>query len=547
MEKWDLNKHEIEAINAECIKDLLYELKTPVSKRIGFKYNSHVVTIPKIFNRYIGVESDTEEYCDKLSNLHRELSVFGKLYMKFDSGLNRDISANLQGVLGNSGQRVFKGNYMDSSELISLITEHSLINNSLNDVLIRQIKNNLKGLLDYYVKIKPSVNISELKLIVSFTLHWINLYLIELFSGFDYSEVNPKVLYYGNISNEEVFFLILLATLGCDIIYFNPENQGNFLSVDSYNVFSKEIKYAGTMSIKDFPEIKKERIKTTAYSAKEELNKTLYSESSNFYRPWQFVDYKIVAVTLKTTYEEINIWAKEKALIRDGWKIENGKVFIPNIFAKISGTHEDIEKYWKELNSLISQEHVKFYNKLPIIDVSPLEYGKFEQIYPKTSYAQFDTDKLMKSSWWKYKDLRTSLQKNIADKIKELCMNPVVFNDEPVERRDLQVDIFSVLINMKVEFLQLLQEFDYPDKVPKIIIYNNEKNGHISYEDCILLIFMNAMGVDVIIYNPSGYNDIEEHIYEDIYDTHRLEKMVFNLDYKKVIEKKGLFERFFKL
>ena len=51
----------------------------------------------------------------------------------------------------------------------------------------------------------------------------------------------------------------------------------------------------------------------------------------------------------------MNLWGKEKALVRDGWKVENNTVYIPNIFAKISGTHEDKDKYWQELNEIIGQ------------------------------------------------------------------------------------------------------------------------------------------------------------------------------------------------
>jgi hypothetical protein len=370
--------------------------------------------------------------------------------------------------------------------------------------------------------------------------------LKNIFSKFNFEQINPKILYYGNISKEEVFFLILLSTLGCDIIYFNPESAGTFTEIDKVNAFSKEILYNNRGCIKDYPESLRERVKTTAYNAREEINKTLFSEGSKFYRPWQFADYNIEAVTLKTTYEEINIWSKEKAMLRDGWKVEGSKVTIPNIFAKVSGTHVDIEKYFKEAHEIIDQKLTKFYIDLPILEVMPLEYGKLEQVYPSRFGAEFNIEKLIKAPWWKYRELRTGLQKNIAQKIKELCLNPIVKTSENVDLRDKQVDIFSVLINLDMKHLQILQGFDYPEQVPKIIIYNNEQNGNISYEDSIMLLFMNAMGVDIIIYNPSGYNDIEEYLSDDIYDIHRLSELSFNLKFRKPVEKKGFFKSLFK-
>ncbi|WP_443663763.1 YceG family protein, partial [Clostridium sp.] len=109
-----------------------------------------------------------------------------------------------------------------------------------------------------------------------------------------------------------------------------------------------------------------------------------------------------------------------------------------------------------------------------------------------------------------------------------------------------QVDIFSVLINLDKEILELLQSFDYPEEVPKIVIYNNEENGNLSFEDCIMLAFMDSMGIDIIIYNPSGYNDIENFINPDQYDIHRLENVSFKLHFKKNADKKkGFFKNLF--
>ena len=63
----------------------------------------------------------------------------------------------------------------------------------------------------------------------------------------------------------------------------------------------------------------------------------------------------------------------------------------------------------------------------------------------------------------------------MAEKIKEVTLHPIVYNVDNQPTRDFQVDIFSVLVNLDKSILQLLQSFDYPEEVPKIVIYNNEK------------------------------------------------------------------------
>lgn len=547
VDKIDISRLDIQAINAELTDDIIRDLKTPVSDRRGFKHNSYVVSIPRFFYRFVGIKTNEEDYYDFLYRIDRDVRTYTRLYAKFDKGLDRNISLNMQNKLNEIWKSINPEQGIDSSFIINEIDNKGLIPPMSNPGFTVQIKNYFKVMLDYYTRSGGGIQANEFKLVLNYGVHWLNIYIKGLFDGFNYVQANPKILYYGDITPEEAFFLIFLSTLGCDILYFNPKNAGAIAAVDKFNVFSREIIYLNRGDIKASPWELKDRIKTTAYSAREELNKTLFEESGSFYRPWQFTDYYVQALTMRTTYEEVNLWAKEKAYIRDGWKAENKTAYIPNIFAKVSGAHEDLDKYWKEVNSIVGLNKTILINKLPIIDVVPLEYGKLAQVYPEHGSDGFDAQKLVKASWWKYKELRLGLQSAMAEKIKQMCMNPVVYNIDNQPFRDFQVDIFSVLINLDTKMQQILQSFDYPDDVPKIVIYNNEKNGNVSYEDCIMLSFMNAMGVDIVIYNPSGYTDIETYIYPDMYDAHHLEKMSFNLDFVKYEDKKkGFFRGFFK-
>jgi hypothetical protein len=546
MEKNNLNNLEIQSVNLDIDEDIVSSLKTLVYKREKFEYNSNVVVIPKYFYRFIGIKKDEKDYYESLYKLDNELKKIGPSYKRFSEGLDKNISIRLQNVLNDIWIKVFQGEFIDVSLIINLISDNGLFPNLSNKVLLQQIKNNFKGLMEYYIKSNETMDKQNIKVVLSYMIHWINVYSKELFEKFDYMRINPKVVFYGDISKAEVFYLILLSTLGCDILYFNPKNFGIFHEIDKYNAFSKEIVYNCKGEIKPFPSNIEDRIKTTAYSAKEELNKTLFTDDSGFYRPWQFADYNMQAVTLNTTYEEIYIWIKEKAHIREGFNVKDSTVVIPNIFSKVCGTHEKIDTYFKEINEVVTQKFTKFYNELPIMDVVHLEYGKFNQIYPNNAFSEFNIEGMLSSSWWKYKELRTGLQKTMAEKIKDLCLNPVIINVEQEDLRDLQVDIFSVLINLDGAILELLQAYDYPEEVPKIVVYNNEENGNLSFEDCIMLAFMNSMGIDIIIYNPSGYNDIENYIYPDQYDIHRLENVSFELSFKKHVEKKkGFFESLF--
>ncbi|MEM5592571.1 YceG family protein [Niallia circulans] len=62
-----------------------------------------------------------------------------------------------------------------------------------------------------------------------------------------------------------------------------------------------------------------------------------------------------------------------------------------------------------------------------------------------------------------------------------------------------------------------------------------------------MLILMNALGVDIIIYNPPGHVDMENFIQDNLFDAHWLEDVVFDMEYKEPsFLKRGLFGGFLK-
>jgi hypothetical protein len=89
----------------------------------------------------------------------------------------------------------------------------------------------------------------------------------------------------------------------------------------------------------------------------------------------------------------------------------------------------------------------------------------------------------------------------------------------------------------------MLQKFDYSQEVPKVILYNNEINGTMTRSDAALLLLLNQFGVDLVIYNPPGHNDIENFIEGSAFDSHWLEDVVFEQEFKEPsIIKKVIFQ-----
>ena len=61
------------------------------------------------------------------------------------------------------------------------------------------------------------------------------------------------------------------------------------------------------------------------------------------------------------------------------------------------------------------------------------------------------------------------------------------------------------------KYVELLNNFDYPFDVPKIVIKENVGDSF-SEEGIEFLTLMNLLGVDIVILNPYGHNDINNRI-----------------------------------
>jgi hypothetical protein len=106
---------------------------------------------------------------------------------------------------------------------------------------------------------------------------------------------------------------------------------------------------------------------------------------------------------------------------------------------------------------------------------------------------------------------------------------------------EVSIYLFSQAMFTPKEIIQLMEKFDYSQHVPKLIIYNNESRGMLSRSDAALILLLNQFGIDIIVYNPPGHNDIENFLHDSLYDTHWLEDVVFDLEYKEPFKLKKKF------
>ena len=338
----------------------------------------------------------------------------------------------------------------------------------------------------------------------------------------------PRVLWYGDGTKSNKYFLYLLIFLGCDLLIFNPNGNDILKGFgETENIYLHN--YPNKVDSIPFPE-QRSRKATIAYKASKEIEKVIYDNETFIYKPWQFRTHIPKALTLKTTYDELFLILKEKAFVRPYFSVENNEIIIPNVFAKISGISEDKPDYWRKIEGITSYELVLLEKKFPFTNTMSIKKEYFNEAM--SAGGIINPMKIIKSKHWKYKHLPEGLQLGIAAAVSRVCSAPKLMLVQGETKLHIQQFLFSQVTSLPERFIELLQKYDYPQEVPRTILYHNGKNGKLSRADASILLLLNELGLDIIIFNPTGNKDIEFYIEDNYFDSHMLEEVALDQEFK---------------
>lgn len=547
-----LNLEPMLAVNLKRSIDIFKDIKLSISDRGGYIVGDSPI-IPIYFYRYIGQESsefEEIEYNNKIYLLDKELENGNCNYLKFIEQIEMPQNNELELIVNVINNIFKKVNTLDEAAIFDGIKNNKLLPQVLNKSVFNTIEYAFKEVFSMYLK-NENANISKTKNFLAKLIVWINKYsktLLKNIPSEGFFNINPKILYFGEIKHAELYMLMFFSMVGCDVLFINSDYKADdiFQAIDGEELYTKLQKNSFSVERGSFPKEEKiVRKSTVAYNASNEVEELLFTPDSGLYKPWQFEMFNTIPVTLKTTFDEVSILWEEESRIRPNFKIANKTVYIPNIFAKISGTYEDIDKYWSYINNLKKAQNSYFISKIPFSEVNFTREEVFSLAYVINKDGTVDKEKLVESKFYKYSYMKDCTQDLIIQKINELIKSDYFCND--IDNKFTLKIIFTIL-NLQDEILRLIQNFDFPHAIPKIIVYVNDRS-EFSKEDIITLLLLNLIGMDIIILVPTGYNNIENDVKREAFDTHRLPSYKLDLqlnetDNKK--ESKSIFSRIFK-
>lgn len=353
----------------------------------------------------------------------------------------------------------------------------------------------------------------------------------------------PTILYYGDISQSELYFLNFMSRSGFDVIYISP-NKSNLKPTVDKNV-------GGRMQIFELRESKqsgsyptaavKMKVATVAYSAERDLDTMLYGGDTGIYRNFQFPNSQ--SLTLKTTFEEIAILWKQEARFRQGFTTAGNLVSIPNIFAKISGVENgNLGNYWEDIRQKLTPETILVVKKANPQQQTATDLSAYRQFYRN---GQIDTEKLKASTLNRYSYLPDRIQDMLFYKLQETVSSGFI----KLEADNLMCSVLHFGMNFDKETLKIIQRFDFTRTIPKLI-YIDAVEDTFTLEECIQIVLCNLIGFDVLIYTPTGYKNLETYVSSDAFEEHILNEFMYNTEvpkFKIPSEEKsgGLFGRLF--
>jgi len=337
----------------------------------------------------------------------------------------------------------------------------------------------------------------------------------------------PTILYYGDISQAELFFLHFMSRCGFDVIYITPNKNMLDMAVDKNT--------DGRMQIFQLPQTKesgkypdkpvKMSMATVAYNAERELDTMLYNGDAGIFRDFQFPNSQ--AVTLKTTYEEIGILWKHESKFRTGFEVSGNLVSVPNIFAKISGVRRGDEgDYWNEVRDRLTPETV-----LRIKEDKPAPDGELDLSAYRSFYrnSQIDIAKLKASPLNRYSYLPDRIQDLIFYKFQEAADSGFI----KLSGDELMCSIIHYGLGFDKNMLKILQRFDFTKQIPNLL-YIDVVEATFTLEECIHTVLCNLLGFDILVYTPTGYKNLETFVDSRAFEEHTMDEFLYTMEVPKL-------------
>ncbi|MGL4453053.1 MAG: YceG family protein [Sarcina sp.] len=361
------------------------------------------------------------------------------------------------------------------------------------------------------------------------------------------NEISPKCIYYGNIDKHSVYFLIMLYKMEFDVVYINPLKEEYFTEVDKDNLSICE-KYMGILNIETLNERAKkgsviDNVESITKQIQRDVQEQLF-DGTGMFMPWQFRDGTTKSILIDGIPEDILSYWNESAKLRPGFKVKGKTVTVPCLFKKLDGVYRNKEEYQKVVACCTKSDNTLFFNSGFISEEASVDQDMYSLMFCQLSDGTFDINEIKKANVYRFGKYSEEVQNFLLNKFNEVITSRSTFAIE--FNKEDRLKLLGLVLKMNEQIVRLIDNFDFTANIPKITIFLNNEDT-ISDNMLMLLGYLHVVGLDIVIFNPSGLLNITKVLNNSIVNISRLEEMSYNTNYRNIgTAKQGFLSRIFK-
>ena len=221
--------------------------------------------------------------------------------------------------------------------------------------------------------------------------------------------------------------------------------------------------------------------------------------------------------------------------MRTGFRVENKVVSVPCFFYKIDGQFINDFEFQRLVKFCTESKNTLFFNDGRISSMNEESDDMYSLMFCQLSDGTFDIEEVKKTSIYRFGKYSNEVQNLILNKFNEIIVKKDIFNINLDKEKILR--FFALVLSMDEQIIRIIDNFDFTGNVPKLVVYLNNED-EICELMTMLLGYLNNIGIDIVIFNPSGLFNINNIIKNTIVKVMRLEQMNYTSNYGRLIKLK---------
>lgn len=369
-------------------------------------------------------------------------------------------------------------------------------------------------------------------------------YLLNL--PFEADKAGKVILYdQGQLDEKSFWFLMLCYLMGMDIVVLEPQQESKYFQYDLDHL-SEHISYPSSHFKKSFSQRvalgkSLNKVKTTVSTLSQQTDASLFGQTGVF-KPWMFRGAPVKHVQLEGTRIDLEDTWNREARLREGFKMDKNQLIVPSFYIEIDGVDRNQNEYFQLVDTLKQNDSTFVDTQRGSNLFRPLKEKSeaVKLVFSMNPNGTFDSKKLKSQEGYVFDQLSAETADMFVKKLNEF-----ITKDGNRLSKEERVEIANTILSLSKPIARMIENFDYPFQVPKILLLLN-KEERVLPQAKIALEFLSSLGFDIAVLSPSGVSGLSDKNRSIL----RLDKMVYDLNFSTVPpipKEKGFIQSLFDL